>query len=95
MEIEDKKIVQLYGGALEVTLPHDFNDLSDILPVEDNQEVFTDFKFNAKLIIEVLEWLEPDDDKAIVANFNEVSIFIYYFADSISKWLRYLFDTNL
>ena len=74
MEIEDKKIVKLYGGAIEVTLPKDFYDLSDIIPVEDNQEVFTDLKFDAKLIIEVLEWLEPEDDKAIVANFNEVSI---------------------
>lgn len=41
--------VNLYGGAITVVLPKDFSDLSDILPVNDNQEVFTDLKFNAKL----------------------------------------------
>ena len=45
MEIEDNKIVQLYGGAIEVTLPKDFYYLSDIFPVEDNQDVFTDLIF--------------------------------------------------
>ena len=83
MEIDDKKIVQLYGGALQFTLPSDFNDLSEVLPVEDNQEVFTDFKFDAKLIIEVLEWLEPDDDKAVVANFNEVRNYLLQTAFSL------------
>ena len=55
-----------------MTLPKEFSDLSEILPVSDNQEVFTDLKYDAKLIIEILECLEPNDEKAIEANFNEV-----------------------
>lgn len=72
METLQKKNFELYGGALQLTLPADFHDLSEVLPVNDNQEVFTDFKYDAKLIVEVLECLEPNDETAIVANFNEV-----------------------
>lgn len=72
MEAINKKVVDLYGGALQVTLPTDFRDLSEILPVNDNQEVFTDFKYDAKLIVEVIECLEPNDETAVAANFNEV-----------------------
>lgn len=72
MEEINKKSVDLYGGALKVVLPEDFHDLSDIMPVDDNQEVFTDFKYDAKLIIEVLEYLDNNDENALTANFNEV-----------------------
>ena len=69
---------QLYGGALGVELPKDFKDLSDIMPVEDNQEVFSDLKFDAKLIIEVVEMLDSNDETAIKSNFNEVSLLMIF-----------------
>ena len=74
MDQVEFKSVDLYGGAFSVTLPKNFNDLSEMLPVSDNQEVYTDFKYDAKLIIEILECLEPNDEIAVVANFNEVSL---------------------
>ncbi|CAI2381047.1 unnamed protein product [Moneuplotes crassus] len=63
----------LYGGALGIQLPGDFNDLSDIMPIEDNQEVFTDMKYDAKLIIEVLECLDLNDETALSSNFKELA----------------------
>ena len=70
--MENTQSVALYGGALSVSLPTDFRDLSDIMPVSDNQEVFSDLKYDAKLIIEVIECLDPNDETAIQSNFNEV-----------------------
>jgi len=34
------KEVELFGGAISVTLPGDFRDISDFVPVPDNQEIY-------------------------------------------------------
>ncbi|CAI2381200.1 unnamed protein product [Moneuplotes crassus] len=74
MEVDSDYIVkELYGGALTVELPNDFKDLSDIMPIEDNQEVFTDMKYDAKLIIEILECLDSNDETALNSNFKELA----------------------
>ena len=32
--------IELFGGALAVTLPGNFRDISDFVPVPDNQEIY-------------------------------------------------------
>lgn len=52
---------QLFGGAFQAQLPSTANDLSLIVPVPDNQEVYTDSSTGATLIMEILEMIESDD----------------------------------
>lgn len=49
-------MVQLFGGALEMTLPvGDFLDVSHVRQVPDNQEVFVDKHSDLSIIVELLE----------------------------------------
>ena len=34
------RLVGLFGGAIEATLPSTFRDISDFVPVPDNQEIY-------------------------------------------------------
>jgi hypothetical protein len=55
---------RLFGGALECSLPFDgtWVDVSDALPVPDNQECFQ--LGPATLVIEIVEWADIDDATA-------------------------------
>jgi hypothetical protein len=46
----------LYGGAITITLPDSFKDVSDLRPVPDHQEVYLDQHTSASFIIEILNY---------------------------------------
>ncbi|KAL6076388.1 RAN guanine nucleotide release factor [Balamuthia mandrillaris] len=52
----------LFGGAMTCVVPTRFVDVSDIRPVPDNQEVFTDVHTDQSLIIEILEYQSAVSD---------------------------------
>ena len=39
MQEEELVLRQLYGGAVQLSMPHRFQDVSDFRPVPDHQEV--------------------------------------------------------
>lgn len=43
-----------FGGAIDLSLPSRFIDVSDFRPIPDNQEVFTDADLDQSLIIEIV-----------------------------------------
>ncbi len=51
------EVKQLFGGLLQITLPIEFKNVSDIVPIPDNQEVFQHMGdvCLGQLIIEVTE----------------------------------------
>jgi hypothetical protein len=61
----------LYGGAISISLPKSFEDISNIRLVPDNQEVFVDRFSEDSVIIEVLESVDirskPDSIDAMCA----------------------------
>jgi len=68
---------ELFGGAITSDLPSDWKDLSDVRPVPDNQECFTDTLVGANpkmLIVEILE-LQGDvvDQDAAGFFFNDLA----------------------
>ena len=73
------KVQELFGGAIRVTkFPATLRDISDMVPVSDNQEIFSDmnesnpaFSGN-QLIIEILDRIDKPDDEAIQFNFNDL-----------------------
>ena len=44
-----------------------------MVPVSDNQEVFTDVQNSTQLIIEILEATDKQDDEAIEFNFKDLA----------------------
>lgn len=68
---------QLFGGAIEMTIPDFFVDVSKIRQVPDNQECFTDStKYESTIIVEIMEPPTP----AEVAE-RGGSVARYYFTD--------------
>ena len=73
------KIQELFGGAFRVEkFPSTFRDISDIVPISDNQEIFSDINegnpaySGNQLIIEILDRIEKPDAEAIQFNFNDL-----------------------
>lgn len=67
---------QLYGGAIESTIPEGFIDLSDLREVPDTQEVFVTMEDgqDESLIFDLLERIaESDDKKALVDHVSEMA----------------------
>lgn len=64
-------IRQLYGGAIEVVLPSRLNSLGEMLPIPDNQEVFSDPQSRASYIIELLQMEHPENDAEAVKSLYE------------------------
>ncbi|KAL0047957.1 hypothetical protein WJX82_004231 [Trebouxia sp. C0006] len=53
----------LFGGAIEMSLPQRFVDVSDYRPVPDHQEVWTDATLDQSVILEIVEHQPvPDQD---------------------------------
>jgi hypothetical protein len=46
----------LYGGAITCEIPNDYEDVSDIRPVPDNQEVWANVKTDSSVIFDLLEY---------------------------------------
>jgi len=70
----------LFGGAIACEIPRRFLDVSNSVPVEDNQEVFADGALDESVVIEIVESIErrrdgadanedDDDDDAATARF--------------------------
>ena len=71
----------LFGGAIACEIPRRFLDVSNSVPVEDNQEVFADGALDESVVIEIVETIERrrdgaganeddgDDDDAATARF--------------------------
>ncbi|CAL8464048.1 g3583 [Coccomyxa elongata] len=63
--LEPLQTVPLFGGAAEIALPPRLADVSNVRPVPDNQEVYTDPNVDQSLIIEIVEHVDvPDSDSA-------------------------------
>ncbi|GBF95934.1 hypothetical protein Rsub_08057 [Raphidocelis subcapitata] len=45
----------LFGGAMEMAMPARFLDVSDVRPVPDNQEVWSDPSSDQSVVVEILE----------------------------------------
>jgi hypothetical protein len=63
---------QLFGGAITMSIPKTFEDISKLRQVPDNQEVFIDMHSDMSLIVEILGYDDEVCDKNIGA---------HYFAD--------------
>ena len=63
----------LYGGALSVSLPTRFEDVSHFRPVPDHQEVFADTATDQSFIVEVNQLLSCSDEQAGVEHMQELA----------------------
>lgn len=52
----------LFGGAMSMSLPKRFLDISDFRPVPDTQEVFTDADKDETVVVEILGFHEDQSD---------------------------------
>eukprot|EP00287_Rhodomonas_sp_CCMP768_P025364 CAMPEP_0202828592 /NCGR_PEP_ID=MMETSP1389-20130828/15010_1 /ASSEMBLY_ACC=CAM_ASM_000865 /TAXON_ID=302021 /ORGANISM="Rhodomonas sp., Strain CCMP768" /LENGTH=259 /DNA_ID=CAMNT_0049502091 /DNA_START=89 /DNA_END=868 /DNA_ORIENTATION=- len=55
----------LFGGGVELRLPSTLEDVSDLRPVPDHQEVWVDSESEASVIVELLEREEEVEDSKI------------------------------
>lgn len=73
------KAQELFGGAFRVEkFPETLRDISDIVPVSDNQEIFSDVNegnpaySGNQLIVEILQKTDKPDSEAISFNFQDL-----------------------
>ena len=59
------EVRQLFGGAMQAVLPARWRDMSDFVPIPDNQEVFNDSQLDATAVIEILERVDQPDPLCI------------------------------
>ena len=69
----------MFGGAFRIEkFPSNYRDISDIVPISDHQEIFSDINESNpaysgnQLIIEILDRIDKPDDEAIQFNFKEL-----------------------
>lgn len=62
----------LFGGAITCTIPSQFDDISQIRPIPDNQEVFAHAATDRSLIIELLE-STPTSQHRATQHFNQLA----------------------
>lgn len=67
------KANDLLGGALSVLLPSNAKDISDLRQIPDNQEVFAHPVTDQSIIIEILEYVDKDDEEAIRTHFSDLA----------------------
>mmetsp|Transcript_3203 Transcript_3203/g.8673 ORF Transcript_3203/g.8673 Transcript_3203/m.8673 type:complete len:194 (+) Transcript_3203:158-739(+) len=64
----------LYGGAMELSVPERFDDVSPFRPIPDNQEVFSDPPPDQSVVVELMEWLgEVEMEPSIRRHFEEIA----------------------
>mmetsp|Transcript_5567 Transcript_5567/g.16614 ORF Transcript_5567/g.16614 Transcript_5567/m.16614 type:complete len:196 (+) Transcript_5567:85-672(+) len=73
MEALGFKEVSLFGGALHIHVPKEFDDISSVREVPDNQEVYADAATDRSIIIEVLEAVECGDQDAARWHFHNLA----------------------
>jgi len=64
---------QLFGGGLQAVLPSAWRDMSDIVPIPDNQEVFNDSSLDVTAVVEILERVEKTDEEAAEYLFKDLA----------------------
>ena len=62
-----------FGGAIRAEIPSTFRDMSDIVPIPDNQEVFSDESSKATFMVEILERQDISDEAAGSFFFTELA----------------------
>ena len=74
------KVKELFGGAFRLDkMPETLRDISDFVPISDNQEIFSDVNeqnpaySGNQLIIEILENSGKSDSEALQYNFEDLS----------------------
>ena len=79
MQTQNETKQELFGGALNVTLGTQWSDMSNRVPIPDNQEVFQDMTEAAdansgQLIVEILEMSnDVANDKAAEYIFDDLA----------------------
>lgn len=63
----------LYGGALSISLPARFEDVSPFRDVPNHQEVMADADTDQSIIIELNQYLDCPDDQAATEHINELA----------------------
>lgn len=63
----------LFGGAIEMSLPQRFVDVSDYRPVPDHQEVWTDATLDQSVILEIVEHQPVPDQDCCKLYFNDMA----------------------
>ncbi|KAH8584682.1 RAN guanine nucleotide release factor [Cryptosporidium sp. chipmunk genotype I] len=81
MEYTNRK---LYGGAIELNIPKEFDDISNVRDIPDHQEVFVDKLSECSIIVEILD---------LVDSVGRGNVAEYYFKD-ISEFNNSL-DTKI
>lgn len=56
--MHNSKVVDLFGGAIQVSIPCTLVDESDVYPIPDNQEVYHDTETKQTLIVEIVQHVE-------------------------------------
>lgn len=64
---------QLFGGGLQAVLPSTWRDMSDLVPIPDNQEVFNDSSLDATAVVEIVERVEKTDEEAAEYLFKDLA----------------------
>ena len=62
-----------FGGAIRAEIPTTYRDMSDIVPIPDNQEVFSDQASKATFMVEILERQDISDETAGAFFFQELA----------------------
>ncbi|EGC38065.1 hypothetical protein DICPUDRAFT_29264 [Dictyostelium purpureum] len=63
----------LYGGAIEISIPERFRDITQFRQVPDHQEVFVDEKSDQSFIVELNEKQSVVDDQAILFHYENLT----------------------
>jgi len=65
--------MDLFGGALKMNLPADFEDVSGFRDIPDHQEVFVHKNTDQSLIVEIVDYTEVADDGACAYFFQDLA----------------------
>jgi hypothetical protein len=63
----------LFGGAMSISIPTRFKDVTELREVPDNQEVFTDVHTDQSIIIDLLEFSEVGNEQAAQYHFDQLA----------------------
>ncbi|KAI4204642.1 MAG: hypothetical protein LQ350_000957 [Teloschistes chrysophthalmus] len=68
------KLTELFGGAITVSLPAGYTDVSNIREVPDHQEIYLDASGFSSIVIEIAERVTdpPTDDEALRFHFEDI-----------------------
>ncbi|KAJ1661763.1 hypothetical protein IW140_006457 [Coemansia sp. RSA 1813] len=67
------RVQPLYGGAMSMAIPEGMVDTSVFREVPDHQEVFSDVETDQSIIVEILESVNHQEEKALEYHFNELA----------------------